>query len=184
MRSIDAAAHALHDGLLALARRRPFRDPLATSCDALGLGPAQIHALLWVSHEGPLTMGALARRVAVTEKTGTGIVDRLERDGLLQRARDAADRRVVHVRLTARGAAAARRIEEVVHGSLSRLVAVLDPADREALLRILHKLVERLGDPRKARRWSPPPGSAARAAARSDAGHRTQKHDASGGHDA
>ncbi len=179
MRSIDAAANALHDGLLALARRRPFRDPLATSCDALGLGPAQLHALLWIRHDGPLTMGALAQRVAVTEKTATGIVDRLERDGLLRRARDAADRRVVHVRLTARGGAASRRIEKVVHVSLSRLVSVLDAPDREALLRILQTLIERLGDPRLC---CPPARSAPGDAARRNTRKGTTKHDASGGH--
>ncbi len=148
MRSIDADARAIHDALIALARRWSLRDPLATSCDELGLGPAQLHALLWVALEGPLTMGALAQRIAVTEKTATGIVDRLERDGLLRRARDGADRRVVHVRLTARGAAASRRMQKVVHGSLVRLLAVLVPADRKALLRILETLVERLGAPR------------------------------------
>jgi DNA-binding MarR family transcriptional regulator len=149
MRSIDAVAHALHDGLIALARRCPLRDPLATSCDELGLRPAQLHALLWVGHDGPLTMGALARRVAVTEKTATGIVDRLERDGLLERARDGADRRVIHVRLTARGGAASRRIEKVVHGSLVRVLTALDAVDRKALLRILDALVESVGDERK-----------------------------------
>src|SRR5512139_3401025 len=115
MRSIERDARALHDRFLALARRRSLRDPVAASCEATGLSPPQVHALLWIGHDGALTMGELARRVSVTEKTVTGLVDRLERDGYLARERDPADRRVVRARATARGAEVSRAIEEGVH---------------------------------------------------------------------
>lgn len=149
MRSIEEAARALHDRFLALARCRPVRDPLAASCDELALTPSQLHTLLWLGHDGPLAMGELARRLAVTDKTVTGLVDRLERDGLLRRGRDDADRRVVHVSLTARGTAVSRDIEEGVHASLVRLLGLLDAADRKALFRILEKLTERLSEPQE-----------------------------------
>ncbi len=149
MRSIDHDARELHDRFLAIARRRPLRDPLAASCEALGLTPPQLHALLWLGHDGPLAMGELARRVAVTEKTVTGLVDRLERDGLLRRDRDAADRRVVRVTLTRRGAAASREIDEGMHAGLARVLALLDQADRRALFRILDHLTARLSKPQE-----------------------------------
>ena len=88
MRTIERDARAVRERLIVLARRRSLRDPVAASCDALGLTAPQIHALLWLGHDGPLTMGELARRISVTEKTVTGIVDRLERDGFLHRERD------------------------------------------------------------------------------------------------
>jgi DNA-binding MarR family transcriptional regulator len=147
MRSIDRDARALHERLLALARRRSLRDPLAASCEATGLTAPQVHAILWLGHDGPLTMGELARRVSVTEKTVTGLVDRLERDGYLARERDPADRRLVRARATTRGAEVSRAIEHGVHETLARVLSLLPPADRRALLRILDRIAERLSPP-------------------------------------
>jgi DNA-binding MarR family transcriptional regulator len=95
-----------------------------------------------MGHEGPLTMGELARRVAVTEKTTTGLVDRLERDGLVLRLRDGSDRRVVRVKLTAHGARLARRLDAEVLEKLTRLMGRLDAGDRRDLFRIIDKLTE------------------------------------------
>jgi len=138
-------AEVLEDRILALARLRPLRDPVAASCTDLSLTPPQIHALLWLGEDGPLTMGELARRVAVTEKTVTGIVDRLERDGHLLRERDPVDRRVVRTRLTGSGEEAYRRIHGEIRVGVGRLLGLLDAADRRALLRIVDRIIERLG---------------------------------------
>lgn len=166
MRSIDRDARALHDRLLGLARRRSLRDPLVASCAATGLTPPQVHALLWLGHDGPLTMGELARRVAVTEKTVTGLADRLERDGHLARERDPADRRIVRVRVTARGLEVSRAIERGVHEALARVLRLLDPADRRDLFRILDRIADRL---------SPPPAKPARAPSGRGRGRRVQR---------
>jgi DNA-binding MarR family transcriptional regulator len=141
---VVADARELRRRVLALARRRSLRDPIAASCADLDLSPPQIHALLWLGHDGPLTMGELARRVRVTEKTATGLVDRLEREGHIARERDEEDRRVVRVRLTRAGAALHRRIDRDVHRAVAQLLALLDPADRTALVRILGTLLERI----------------------------------------
>jgi DNA-binding MarR family transcriptional regulator len=143
--SLKRDADLLEGRILALARLRPLRDPVAATCEHLALTPPQIHALLWLGEDGPLTMGELARRVAVTEKTVTGIVDRLERDGHLARERDPSDRRVVRTRLTAQGESAYRRIDGEIHASVQRVLELLDPADRRALLRIVNRIIERLG---------------------------------------
>ncbi len=144
--ALAAEARAIRERFIALARRRSLRDPLAASCRDLDLTPPQIHALLWLGHDGPLTMGELARRVGVTEKTATGLVDRLERDGHLARERDPDDRRVVRVRLTPGGAALHRRIDGDMDRGVVRLLALLDPPDRKALGRILAKLLARLAE--------------------------------------
>jgi DNA-binding MarR family transcriptional regulator len=103
-----------------------------------------VHTLLALGHEGSLAMGDLARRVAVTEKTITGLVDRLERDGLVERRRDGADRRVIHVALTARGAALAGRLDAEVLQAITRLLRRLDAVDRGDLFRIISKLTDAL----------------------------------------
>lgn len=141
-----ADARRLHGMLVGLMRRRSLRDPLAASCAELELSAPQVHTLLALGHEGALAMGDLARRVAVTEKTVTGLVDRLERDGLVERRRDEADRRVIHVALTAAGAALARRLDAEVLQAITRLLGRLDAADRRDLFRIVEKLTDSLED--------------------------------------
>jgi DNA-binding MarR family transcriptional regulator len=128
--------------LVELMRRRSLRDPISATCAELELSAPQVHALLALGHEGPLTMGELARRAAVTEKTATGLVDRLERDRLVQRLRDEADRRVVRVRLTAHGARLARRLDAEMLQKLTWLMGRLDAGDRRDLFRIIGKLTD------------------------------------------
>jgi DNA-binding MarR family transcriptional regulator len=130
--------------LTRLSRRRSLRDPVAAACEDLDLTPAQLHLLLWLGYDGPLTMGELARRVAVTEKTITGVVDRLERDGLVRRERDPSDRRVVRVRLAGEGSRLYRRIDVDIDEKLAGLLALLAPPDRRHLVRMLEGLAARL----------------------------------------
>jgi DNA-binding MarR family transcriptional regulator len=138
----DGDARRLQGMLAELMRRRSLRDPISATCAELELSAPQVHTLLALGHEGPLTMGDLARRVAVTEKTTTGLVDRLERDGLVLRLRDGADRRVVRVKLTAHGARLARRLDAEVLEKLTWMMGRLDAGDRRDLFRIIGKLTD------------------------------------------
>ena len=65
----------------------------------------QLHA----SPGGRLTMRDLGQAVVISKSGLTGLVDRMQRAGLVERTPDAHDRRVVHVALTEAGAAAYRR---------------------------------------------------------------------------
>jgi DNA-binding MarR family transcriptional regulator len=62
----------------------------------------QLHA----APGGRLTMRDLGRAVVISKSGLTGLVDRMQRTGLVERSGDPADRRVVHVALTSAGAAA------------------------------------------------------------------------------
>jgi DNA-binding MarR family transcriptional regulator len=126
--------------LVAFSRRASLRDPLAAMCEEAQLTPPQIHAVMWLGQDGPLTMGELAARLGVTEKTITGLVDRLEAAGYLARERDASDRRVVRARLTGHGHAAGAEIDRHVDEKLGAVLGLLEPADRRELFRILEKL--------------------------------------------
>jgi len=146
---IAAEARRVREQILALARTSSLRDPVSAMCEEAGLTSTQIHSLLWLGHDGPLTMGELSRRVGVTEKTGTGLVDRLEQEGHVARERDDADRRVVRARLTARGAAVFRKLDAAIDQKLARILGLLDPEDRRALRRLLDRLAERLARPQE-----------------------------------
>jgi DNA-binding MarR family transcriptional regulator len=126
-----------------LSRNRPARN-LVPNPEALELTHSQFHTILWLGFDDRLTMGELARRLGVTEKTVTGVVDRLEREGYLQRERDAVDRRVVHVLLTVKGRETFEVMGVQIEQKLTSFLALLEPADRRDLFRILEKLNRRL----------------------------------------
>ncbi len=143
--SLRADAIALGECLLALGRKRGLRDPLSSSIEVAFTGP-QVHSLTWLGFDGPLTMGELARRCGITEKTITGIVDRMEKLSLFVRERDDHDRRVVRVKLTKDGDAAFQHMREAMLEKLVAMLQLLDPDDRKGLLRIFQKLNDRVAN--------------------------------------
>lgn len=137
---VDAFAELLRN----LGRKNSLRDPLAGSLHEYGFTAPQLHALMWLGADGPLTMGELARRVGTTEKTITGIVDRLEREDYAKRSRSEDDRRVVHTQLTKKGRAAFTEIDAEVRNRLGVFLALLGDQDRRDLFRILENLIAKL----------------------------------------
>ena len=70
-----------------------------------GLTPTQTQAMVAIdaSSAGRLSVGEIARELAVTQPTVSGAISALERKGLIARERSEDDGRVVHIRLTAAG---------------------------------------------------------------------------------
>jgi DNA-binding MarR family transcriptional regulator len=89
---------------------------------------------------GPRRVTDLAATESVAQPTMTTLVVRLERDGLVARGSDAADRRAVLVSITAEGLATLRRLSEARAEVLGARLATLDAADREALAAALPAL--------------------------------------------
>ena len=139
--ALEADTDRLAALLTELGRLQPLRDPIAAAMEENCFTPPQVHALLWLRTETVLTMGELARRIGITEKTVTGIVDRLEKTGQVSRVRDEEDRRVVRVRLTRAGTVSAKKMEKLVREKMMLILAFLDQGDRQALFRIFEKLI-------------------------------------------
>ena len=64
---------------------------------------SQLNCILALYENGPLPPSRIAREMMVKSSTVTGVVDRLEQKGLVRRARNSPDRRVINVELTATG---------------------------------------------------------------------------------
>ena len=135
-------ARRLLDLLTAFGRRGTLRDPIAAAVEAMGFTHAQVHALLWLGHDTRLTMGELAQRIGVTEKSITGVVDRLEREQYACRVRKGGDRRVVQVELTEKGARTYHELDEEILQKTAAFLSVLEREDRDALFRIIQRLAE------------------------------------------
>lgn len=94
---------------------------------------------------GSRRIGDLAAEHGVRMPTMTVQVNRLERDGLVARGRDASDARVVTVTLTDPGREALAAGRAVREGFLADRLSALSPADRAAIaaaLPALHRLTE------------------------------------------
>ncbi|MFP2900628.1 MarR family winged helix-turn-helix transcriptional regulator [Corallococcus sp. 4LFB] len=127
-----------------LAHFRSLRDPLASLCDDMRLTPTQVHALGWLGMVGPIQVGVLAQRIGITKKTITGVVDRLEDMGMVERGRDAEDRRAVTAKLTERGCEIYRVIQLMTDAGIRRLMGLLPEDDREALFGIIERMLARM----------------------------------------
>jgi DNA-binding MarR family transcriptional regulator len=111
-------ADRLHSAAIHLLRRLRRQD------DASGLPAPQLSALSVIVFGGPITLGDLAQAEQVRPPTITRLVAALEQDGLVERVSASDDRRVVHVKATARGA-------RLLHEGRQRRVASLAVALRE-----------------------------------------------------
>jgi DNA-binding MarR family transcriptional regulator len=106
-------------------------------------GP-QLTVLKMLEGVGDLSLSELSERIRAQNSTVTGIIDRMEREDLVARARSTEDRRVVKIKLTDKGAKIARAIAvepmEVFRGALSGLTT----GETRDLLRILTKIAQRV----------------------------------------
>ncbi|MEK7705221.1 MAG: MarR family transcriptional regulator [Myxococcota bacterium] len=118
-----------------------LRDPLSPTID-LELTRPQIHVVMALAHES-LPMGELSRRIGATGPTITGIVDRLESLGLVERQRDASDRRVIHLHLTRKGQTLSAKLESRLDERLRSLLVLLDDEDQRTFTAIVERLAER-----------------------------------------
>ncbi|AUX21171.1 MarR family transcriptional regulator [Sorangium cellulosum] len=105
-----------------------------------GLTGPQLTILKLLESFQDLSLSTLSERIRAQNSTVTGIVDRMEREGLVRRERSKADRRVVHIRLSEKGARLAREIQVEPMEIFRSALLGLSPADLRDLLRILTKL--------------------------------------------
>ncbi len=89
---------------------------------------------------GPRTPAELADAAGVTRATMTGLIDTLERDGLVKREPDPDDRRMMSVLLTAKGE---KFLNEFLPGHfklIAELMAPLSESERKTLVKLLVKI--------------------------------------------
>ena len=118
--------------------QREHLPPLGEEFD---LSPVQCHVLHLLEPERPLPMGRLAETLGCDASNVTGLVDRLEARGLLQRQPSAEDRRVKVLRLTTTGSRVRGQLLRHVTGASCRL-SRLSADDQRSLVRILEGLID------------------------------------------
>lgn len=85
-------------------------------------------------------MSDLAECAQTSQTSLTGIVDRLEEHGLVQRVRSEGDRRVVDVSLTEEGRRVTNEADAAFAKRLAQVVEPLDGGERTEFLRLMKKI--------------------------------------------
>jgi DNA-binding MarR family transcriptional regulator len=119
-----------------------------------GLNHAQAMVLFHLWRADGIAQNVLAQALHITPPTATSTLQRMERDGWVQRRRDEADQRVVLVHLTFK----ARALREEARGSFRELdrelTAALSDDERRVLMaslvKVRHHLLPAAGAPDRA----------------------------------
>lgn len=92
-----------------------------------GLTASQSGVLRSLFNHGPLSSADLSRKLFVTPSNITGIIDRLEKKGYVERVRKAGDRRVALITLTPPGLEISQSLPDPIEKKLISGLAHLDP---------------------------------------------------------
>ncbi|GAB3797085.1 MarR family winged helix-turn-helix transcriptional regulator [Virgibacillus kimchii] len=109
----------------------------------------QFVALQWLLEEGDLTIGELSNKISLAFSTTTDLVDRMEKNELVERVRDTKDRRVVRIHVLDKGKDI---IREVIDKRQKYLGEVLEnfteeqTDDLHELLELLHHEMKKFDD--------------------------------------
>ena len=110
-----------------------------------GLTGPQLWAIKTIAQEAPIMVSDIARRMYLHPATVVGILDRLEKQGLVLRVRSTEDRRVVKVELTRQGRALVKKSPEVAQGLLVSGLEKLGALKLKNISEGLDQMVDILG---------------------------------------
>ena len=140
-------AHLLSSALSALDRvtAQHWRQGPGASFARKDLSFGQMHVLMLLHQLGPMTVGQMAEMLAVSMPSVSSMLDRLEEHSLVERHRDEADRRLVHVRLTDRGRAEAEEAAGFRRGAIEKVLQRFSDPELRALLTVVEAVERTIG---------------------------------------
>ncbi|WP_019535326.1 MarR family winged helix-turn-helix transcriptional regulator [Paenibacillus ginsengihumi] len=106
----------------------------------LGLTPPQMFTLMQVMHE-PKTIGEISRSIHLSYSTVSGIIDRLEREELLERVRDETDRRIIWIQKTKKFDENKEKLSLLKESFFEHLFDDLSEQELKEIVRALRTLV-------------------------------------------
>ena len=144
----SATELAKHLVPLIMRLNKRITDDVAARLRPHGVTPLQFGLLCFLV-KGSLTASELGQLMVVTSAAMTGIVDRLERDGLVERGSNPDDRRQSPISLTPQGRALVERLSAIpfeAAGQLGEGLAKMTGSERMNLDYLIRRLLIALGD--------------------------------------
>jgi MarR family transcriptional regulator, organic hydroperoxide resistance regulator len=100
----------------------------------------QMHVLWLLQHHGAMSMSRLAELLDVSLSNATGLIDRMEEHGLIERVRVPDDRRIVLVRPAAAGLQAVSETETTKRERMRAVLGRLPASEQPIVLAALRSL--------------------------------------------
>jgi DNA-binding MarR family transcriptional regulator len=112
-----------------------------------GLSRGRFAIMMQLVHVGDngLNPSELADRCIVTRATITGLIDGLEKDGLVERRTDSSDRRSIKIWMTSKGKELMEKILPPHFRSIAGLMSSLSDSEKKELIKLLEKVVDNFG---------------------------------------
>jgi DNA-binding MarR family transcriptional regulator len=101
----------------------------------LGVSMSQLHVMSMLDRHGDMPMSRLAEMIDISLSNATGLIDRMEERGFVERVRVPDDRRVVLVRITESGRKLLDDIEVLRAETLRTVLDRLDPDQLDGIAR-------------------------------------------------
>lgn len=128
--------------LIAKEVRRKGREILTD----FSITPPQFDALNYLWEFGDLTIGELSNKLYLAYSTTTDLVDRMERNDLVDRVRDTNDRRVVRLHMKEKGRDLIQRVLVVRREYLAKALIHVPTADLKVLAGSLKEIYTHISD--------------------------------------
>jgi DNA-binding MarR family transcriptional regulator len=129
----EAVMNTIRSADMAFERIGRLLRPLGVSAaGGLVLGQLRDH--------GPMSPSELGERLIVTRATVTGLLDSLERRGLVRRSAHPTDRRSLVVELTPEGVGAIQQVRVIIHRRETAWLSALADEDLRAYIALHHRI--------------------------------------------
>ena len=123
-----------------LFSQREFLLNLSRDLNKDNISFAQFFLLSYLSTSKELTMTDIARKMGHSTAAATGLVDRLEKLGYMERTHAIDDRRKVLVRITAKGIDLVSRLRDELQARIAEAKEETDTADAGSFISAYRKL--------------------------------------------
>ena len=131
-------------GFLLARTARSMKRALESRLSEYDVTASQYIVLARLNDENGISLSQLGERLYFDNPTVTGVVDRMERDGLVERRRVANDRRVINVFLTQKGKTLLGVIEEIANDINDRALSEFTTTDRVNFLKLLDSIWKKM----------------------------------------
>lgn len=120
-----------------------------------GISGSQLWALSVVAQAPGIRVKDLARSMAIQQSTASNLVEQLVRQGMVRRARENADQRIVQLYPTQTGQEAVDRAPKPLVGMLPDVLSRLEPRRLATLNRLLDEVVQTMRKADRTARHTP-----------------------------
>ena len=142
----DENVDALASGLIRTMEALKVDRPSTWSKSFEGLAPLDLHVLAIAGAKPDVILREVKDYLDVPNSTLTGIIDRLESKGLIERVISVRDRRSYGLKLTGKGREVREEQRRIRRSAAARMLEALDSdAERDAFTAMMVKIGDRIG---------------------------------------